>query len=236
MSILTCIRVLRRIDLPHTSRHLSWPLPNPPISHQVNVVDRRLWEPLNQRDNLNAIKHRYTPILGSITSSCPFSSSVKNQNKISGAGIPDGERSMECHTFLFKVAEVYWLIERHIVHQVHNEVNRIAQERQQASKTKKHQNGAKERSCPGPMNCQKMNGLRDEIDRRASDPQIAMAQQEVLMRILQQYNLTLDDWTNLKALVGLRNEIAHPKVHPAEIPQVLDMSKLLNAQHCNVHQ
>jgi hypothetical protein len=157
---------------------------------------------------------------------------VKDQDKIGGAGIPNGERNMEYYTFLFKVAEVYWLIK----HQVHNEVNRIAQERQQASITKKHQNGAKERSCPGPTNCQKMNGLRGEIDRRASDPQIAMAQQVVLMRVLQQYDLTLDDWTNLKALVRLRHEIAHPKVHPAEIPQVLDMSKLLNAQHCNVHQ
>lgn len=71
--------------------------------------------------------------------------------------------------------------------------------------------------------CEKMKAMREEIVARMSDPKTVMVQQKALMGLLHQYDLTIEDWANLKALLKLRHEFAHPRVHPADIPEILNM-------------
>jgi hypothetical protein len=44
-----------------------------------------------------------------------------------------------------------------------------------------------------------------------------------MMRILdEEYGLSMEDWVRLKALMSLRDELAHPKVPSTEIRDLVD--------------
>jgi len=168
------------------------------------------------------------PITPSAFVSHVHSDKISRKKQVSASNrvhsISDWTESLERLHFLFKIAEAVRNIKRRILQGTHTLGNRTAQEKQRASKgDTNHPTGAKEGTCAGPSQCKKLKTTQERTAQRKSDPQAAKAHQLAMMRILdEEYGLSMEDWVRLKALMSLRDELAHPKVPSTEIRDLVD--------------